>query len=515
MNPKAALHGVFDWMNPDSKDSAYSEPKRDREFHTLVAIDMGAESCRVSLLRWTNGRPTIQLVHRFPNNPLEESVGLVWDIDAIISQIETGLRMCAELAPEGIAAIGVDCWAVDYVRLDSHGNLLVKPFCYRDERNVEAEKRVYNQISADRLYALTGIQLLRFNTLFQLYADGLSGMPASARWVNLPEYVLYRLGGKMVAEYTNATHTQLISLGRKVWNDEIFRTVGLDIAAAPPIVPPGTDVGELSGPLAALHAFRNTRLIAPACHDTASAIAGIPATGDDWAFLSSGTWSLIGALLEKPCVSPEAREKNYTNLGGAGNKICFLKNVNGMWLLTQCMEEWARAGKNWEIEDLVLDAESVSAPTELLDLDDPEFLQPGSMPARINAQRARMGLKPLSEAPGDAPVIARLVFDSLAARYAAVLRDLQTITGKKLKRLFVVGGGSRNELLNRLTARTTGLDVIRGPVESSTIGNFAIQMAALENSYDRQNGVTCEAVAEWAEVLGTAEFVSMSVTAVA
>jgi rhamnulokinase len=506
MNQKAQGVTNYSGSNNENKQDATAKTAVPRDARAIAAVDMGAESCRVSLLRWAEGRPEILIVHRFPNAAVEGPAGLTWDIEKIISGIEDGLRACAELAPEGIASVGVDSWAVDYVRLAPDGKPLANPFCYRDERNTEAERQVYQRIPADRLYALTGIQLLRFNTIFQLYADQLRGVPGAVPWVNLPEYVLHRLGGRRVAEYTNATHTQLVALGRKTWCQEIFETVGLDLTAAPPIVPPGTDLGNLRGPLSALPAFRNTRLIAPACHDTASAIAGIPATGDDWGFLSSGTWSLIGALLDAPCVTAEAGQNNYTNLGGVGGKICFLKNVNGMWLISQCLEEWARAGKAWAIADLVTACESVPAPGGLLDVDDPDLLLPGGMPTRVNAQRIRAGLAPLSEFPEDAPAIASLIFHSLAARYAALLRDVAAITGKKLNRLFVVGGGSRNGFLNRLTMAATGLELIRGPVESSTVGNLAIQVAALQGAYDGENGVSGKMVARWAEVLGAAEF---------
>lgn len=470
----------------------------------LVTIDMGAESCRVSLLRWIDGRPHIGVIHRFANSPVAGPLGLTWDIEKIYAGVEAGLHLCAENAPEGITAIGVDGWAVDYVRLGPDRKPLAASFCYRDERTIEAEKEVHKRIPPDRLYELTGIQRLRFNTLYQLYADRLRGVDPGAPWVNLPEYILYRLGGRRVAEYTNATHTQLVSLGQQTWCGEIFDAVGLDITAAPPLVPPGTIIGRLQGSLTTRPQFRETQLIAPACHDTASAIAGIPAVGDDWAFLSSGTWSLIGVLLDSPCVTPAARSKNYTNLGGAGSRICFLKNVNGMWLIRQCMEQWEAEGTPWSITDLVAACEVEPAPDGLLDIDDPDLLLPGNMPARINAQRVRAGNAPLWPDSRHAPAMASLIFHSLAARYHELLQDVASLTGKKLKRLFIVGGGSRNNFLNQLTAVVTGLPVIRGCIESSTVGNFAIQIASLEGAYTAQRGVDELAVAHWAEILGAA-----------
>ncbi len=287
-------------LSSEEKSTSRTEglPSAPADARALVAVDMGAESCRVSLLRWIDGQPRIAVVHRFPNNPIAGTSGLTWDIERICAGIDEGLHRCAGLAPEGVAAVGVDSWAVDYVRLGRNGKPLADPFCYRDERNIAAEREVHQRISPDRLYELTGIQHLRFNTLYQLYADQLRGIDPAAPWVNLPEYVLHRLGGRCVAEYTNATHTRMVTLGEQSWCREIFDAVGFDVTAAPPLVPPGTILGTVQGALTSHAEFRQTQLIAPACHDTASAIAGIPATGDDWAFLSSGTWSLVGTLLD-------------------------------------------------------------------------------------------------------------------------------------------------------------------------------------------------------------------------
>jgi rhamnulokinase len=470
-----------------------------------IAVDLGAESCRVSLLRWVDGKPVIALVERFGNAPREVSReaggGLRWDLARIVKGLDEGLRKCAAIAGEGIRSIAVDGWAVDYVRVDAAGQPLADPFCYRDERGIEAERLVYERCSPGRLRELTGVELIRINTLYQLYADKLAGADPGATWMNLPEYVLSRWGGERVAEYTNATHTQLVELYEKQWCEEIFRATGLDVARAAKIVPPGTVVGKLKGPLTELPAFEDTALIAPACHDTASAIAGIPALRDDWAYISSGTWSLVGTLVEQPRNGVAERAENFTNLGAVGDRICFHKNVNGMWLIKQCMECWADAGRVWDVVELVAAAEKVAKPEGLLDVDDPELMLAGRMLERINGQRTSRGLKPLDQGPDGAPVMASLIFHSLAARYAEVLERIALHSGKELKRLFVVGGGSRNEFLNRLTHEATGLEVYRGAPESSTVGNLAVQMAALEGSRDGVTGVYKEQVSRWALLL--------------
>jgi rhamnulokinase len=465
----------------------------------LVAVDLGAESCRVSLLRWVGDRPEISLVHRFANSASDNGNGLRWDLAAICAGVEDGLRACAQLAPQGIDAIGVDGWAVDYVRLGPGGQPVADPFCYRDERTVKAQRQVHSRISTDRLYQLTGVQILALNTLYQLRAD--REQDQHLEWINLPEFLLYRLGGRRVSEYTNATHTQLLGVEDQAWSPEIFTSTGLDITAAPPLVRPGSDIGQLQGDLASLPAFRSTRLIAPACHDTASAIAGIPAQGRNWAFISSGTWSLVGCVLDSACVSETARNANFSNEGGVGGKIYFLKNVNGMWLLRQCMEHWRSQGRAWTVDQLVEACAHRTAPKCLIDVDDPGLLLPGDMPARINAQLNRSGEASIPEGPEMAAKMTNLILHSLAARYAAVLENATRITGKTLKRLYIVGGGSKNAVLNRLTAKATGLQVMTGSTESATIGNFAVQLAALEGKYTAGIGVAASAVAEWAGVL--------------
>jgi len=478
--------------SPEQRPLQPSDPR------ASIAVDLGAESCRVSLLRWLDGRPSIELIHRFPNNPHETDGSLHWDLNCIVSGVDEGLRKCALLVPEGIRSIAVDGWAVDYVRVDDSGQPLADPFCYRDLRTVEAERWAHIKCSRDRMRELTGIQIMPLNTVYQLYADSLAGLPPGRRWLNLPEYLLSHWGGQPVAEYTNATHTQLVELYRKQWCPEIFNALGLDLACAPSLVPPGTVLGKLVGPLAALPAFADTTLIAPACHDTASAIAGIPATGNDWAYISSGTWSLGGTLTQHPRTGPEAAADNFTNLGAVGDRICFHKNVNGMWLIRQCTDHWAHAGKVWPVADLVAASEKVPCPEGLLDVDDPDLLLPERMPQRINSQRAHRGLKPLDESPANAPAFASLIFHSLAARYARVLDRVAFLTGKRLQRLFIVGGASQNTFLNRLTQEATGLEVFRGAAESSTVGNFAIQLAILEGSRDPVTGAYAEPVAFWA-----------------
>jgi rhamnulokinase len=464
----------------------------------MIAIDLGAESCRVSLLRWLDGLPRIELVHRHANGPVSSPGGLHWNLKQITQQIDIGLRKSAEIAGEGVRSIAVDGWAADYVRLNPQGEAIADPFCYRDERTIPAQAEVFQRISPQRLWSITGIGMSRINSIYQLFSDAeeLRDKP----WLNLPEYMLHRLGGRAVAEYTNATHTQLVDAEKRAWSPEIFQATGMLQAAAPPLVPPGTIVGQLTGGHLDMRALKGAALIAPACHDTASAIASIPDSGDDWVYISSGTWSLVGTLLNEPIIGKRSEASGFNNMGAVGGRICFHRGVNAMWLLRQCMTEWATE-IDWTIPELIEAAEHLPAPTSLLDVDDPDLLLPGEMPSRINRQLTRRGLQSFEESAEAAPRMVNLILHSLAAKYGEIVSNLEQITGKKFSKIYIVGGGSRNSLLNRLTASATNLEVRCGAVESSTVGNFAVQLAAQEKS-----AIDAVTVAHWAKQLSSALF---------
>jgi rhamnulokinase len=478
-----------------------NSPRNPREeTRQVVAIDLGAQSCRVTLVSWESGAARLDEIHRFDNSPVDRNGHLFWNLQHIREQLREGLKKCAATASGRVDSIGIDGWAVDYVRLAHDGNPLDDPFCYRDPRTENCPAEFWKHLPAERLYSLTGIQMLRFNTLYQLISDRMHLLDPGSGWLNLPEYFLHDLGGERVAEYSNATHTQLVSAVDRTWCDQIFSVAQLDRDKAPRIVMPGTVVGSLAGDLAGLPQFKNTRLIAPACHDTGAAVAGIPDSSDNWAFISSGTWSLVGTVLEQPCLSQTAFQNNLSNEGGLEGRIRFLKNVNGMWLIEESLHFWRDAGANWNIGSLVDECQNLPAPTELLDVDDPELQLPGEMPRRINRVLARKSFAPYSEAPQDAPRLVNLIFHSLAARYASVLDMIRSVTGKMIRRIYIVGGGSRNAYLNRLLHERTGLEVIRGPVESSTIGNAAIQMSVLDGAVGPL-GVSATRNAEWSRRL--------------
>ena len=474
-----------------------------------VAIDLGAESCRVSLLRWTSGHsgslrtgpgprgddPSIEVIHRIPNGPVRRGDSLCWPLTRILAGLEEGLREAAAVAPEGIASIGVDSWSVDYVRLAPDGTMLREPFCYRDERTTVTKESANRIISSFDLYRRTGTCPLKINTVYQLLADSAAGIDNRAPWVMLPEFVLYWLSGHRVAEYTNATHTGLVNLETGDWDAELFEFLGLALEAAPQIVPTGTVLGPLIGKLAQLDAFRATQIIAPATHDTASAIAGIPTDLSSAAYISSGTWSLVGTIIQNPVTTRHAFDAGYTNIGAAAGGLLFHSLINSMWVLKQCMDAWASQGRRWPIENLIQEAAACNT-GGVLDLDAETLMLDSEMPRRINSELTRLGFDEIPDVAGNEPLFARTIFESLARRYASATANLENMLGRKLDRIHMIGGATRNKLLVELTEQRTGLPVEIGETESATIGNLAAQLAASDAVGGSR--VTPAAVRDWA-----------------
>lgn len=459
-----------------------AKPEAAEDRCARVAIDLGAESCRVTLLRWIHGQPTIRLLKRIPNAPYTDSNGnLRWPLHRLTQHIFDALKQAAAEAPEGISSIGVDGWAVDSVRLNEQGQAVEDPFCYRDERTIAVKDSLDNILAPEELFARTGVQPLRINTVYQLAADRLHHS-AERRWLLLPEFLLHTLGAEPVAEWTNATHTGLVHAKTRQWDPEIFGRAGLDLALAPRIVAPGTVIGRVRGELAQLDAFSQTRLTAPACHDTASAVATMQSDPEDCAYIICGTWSLVGATLSSPVMTENVRQRGFTNLGAASGAYCFHTNINGMWMLKQCVEQWlaeGRASERLEFSHLTLQAEHADVQdAAIFPVDAAELLLPGEMPQKIRRLlRDHAGIA-LAESGNDEAAITRVILNSLAFRYAQALRDLEELTGRRYAQIRVLGGGARNLLLLQLIAASTGRTVTAGSVEASTLGNFALQMAA-------------------------------------
>jgi rhamnulokinase len=447
----------------------------------IVATDLGAESGRVVLCRWTGEEGTMEEIHRFPNGAREEAGHLVWDLDRLWQEILKGLRLAATKTGGRIASLGVDGWGVDYVLLDRTGNRIGRSYCYRDARNLPQMERAFTLIPQKRMYEITGIQFLPFNTVFQLMAH-MAEFPSewerATKWLTLPEYFLFRFSGVTMAEYTEASTTQLLDVHKRTWSEELARALHLNLEKFPPIAPPGTPLGKMRKELATDLHLSNVQVIAPACHDTGAAVAGIPTPPEGQAFLSSGTWSLVGMVLPRPVVTDQSFEENFTNEGGVAGSIRFLRNVIGLWLLQECLREWKAQGLELTAADLAQQCADAPAIGPSFEADAKAFLAPGNMVARINTALRAQGFEEETQ-PKE---IAAIIFRSLARQYAKTIREIQSIVGKPIERISIVGGGVKNETLNRMTAEVTGRPVVRGPSESTAVGNIAMQIAGLEKT---------------------------------
>jgi rhamnulokinase len=447
----------------------------------IVAIDLGAESGRVIVCRWTGDDGTLEEVQRFPNGPHQIGEHLVWDVERLWQEILLGLRKAAKGCDGQIASLGVDGWGVDYVLVDATGHRLGQAYCYRDARVFPQIERAFSKVPKQRIYEITGIQFLPFNTLYQLLAH-IDECPEewerAALWLTLPEYFQYRLTGILAAEYTEASTTQLLEVHSRSWSKELAAALNLSLEKFPPLVEAGTVLGKLRPELAGELGLSTTQVTAPACHDTGSAVAGIPFPHDELAFISSGTWSLVGTVLAKPAVTTQGLERNFTNEGGVAGSIRFLKNVIGLWLLQECLREWNAQGHQLTAAQLAERCAGISPEGPFFIADENTFLAPGDMLGRINAALRRQGFAEETR-PEE---LAGIIFRSLARRYAEVIAEVGEMTGKPLKRVCIVGGGVKNQTLNRLTGQFTGCEIVPGPSEATAAGNAAVQIAALEDA---------------------------------
>jgi rhamnulokinase len=426
-----------------------------------LAFDLGAESGRAMLGRLRDGRLELSELHRFPNRPLSEHGSLRWDIRGLWSEMRSAL----DRAPAGLASIGVDTWGVDFGMLDAQGKLLENPFHYRDRRTEGVMDSVFARVSRDRIYATTGIQFLPFNTLYQLCATAPETLARAESLLTIPDLLNYWLTGNRAAEYTIATTTQLIDARTRTWAIDLIEELGLPPRLFLPMVDPGIEIGRVTRDVS--RAMQGVPVIAPACHDTGSAVAAIEmSTGR--AFLSSGTWSLLGAELPNPVITPRARDLNFTNEGGVCDTVRVLKNIAGLWLLQSCRRSWPESS----YDDLLNTVIREPAFSSIIDPDDPVFLNPPDMTEAIAGYCRRTG----QPAPDSPPTFACAIFESLALKYREVLESLEEITGRQFSEIRVIGGGSRNRVLNQFTADATGRTVIAGPVDATALGNIAMQM---------------------------------------
>lgn len=412
---------------------------------------------------------SVEAVHRFSNDPVRVPDGLHWNILELYRNILVGLRKAVASQPD-LAGVGIDSWAVDY-GLVSGDRLINNPFHYRDERTSRGVDLVHKVADHATLYTANGLQFQPFNSIYQLAVDHDAGMiDDTTRMLMIPDLLGFWLTGEQVAERTNASTTGLLDITNGAWNATLIDKVGLSRSLFPSLVDPGTRIGSLRDEVAA-ETGATLDVIAVGSHDTASAVVGVPMTEPGAAYVSSGTWSLVGVELDRPVLTEESRAANFTNEGGVDGKIRYLRNVMGMWLLSESIRTWERAGQSVELTALLNQAAEISTPMPIFDANHPSLLPPGDMPKRIAALCAEAG----AAVPHSPAEFARSIVESLAEAYATAIEDAERLSLSKINTVHVVGGGSQNMLLCQLTANRTGRRVLAGPVEATAVGNVLIQ----------------------------------------
>jgi rhamnulokinase len=435
----------------------------------FMALDLGAESGRALVGQLSGTRLTLAPVHRFANTPVRVGDSLRWNVDDLWAQVRHALAT----VDTPIASVGIDTWGCDYGLLDERGLLVEPPYHYRDHRTNGVMARVAAQLGHARIYNTTGVQFLPFNSLFQLAAAAESApatLDRAASLVTMPDLFNYWLTGRITCEYTNATTTQCVDARTRGWATSLLDELGLPARIFGPLIEPGSIVGTLQasagGPV-------GVPVVAPSCHDTGSAVASVAASRDT-AFLSSGTWSLLGTEVPQPVITTRGSALNFTNEGGVCGTTRLLKNIGGLWLLQACRRDWLTEGTDLPYDALVSAAAVAPSFGPVVDPDDSSFLNPPHMPAAIAAYCRRTG----QTSPDSHAVFARTIFESLALKYRLVLEWLEEVAGLSIRTIRVIGGGAQNSLLNQLTADVTGREVLAGPVEATALGNIAMQMLA-------------------------------------
>ena len=440
----------------------------------VAAVDLGATSGRVMLGYIGHNELSLRPVARFPNAPVATADGLRWNLSGLYRHVLSGLEAAIREEPN-VQSIGVDCWAVDYALL-SGDRMLAEPFHYRDERTVPAVAAAHELVGAADLYRANGLQHLPFNTLFQLTADRLAGTLDEADGILLiPDLLGFWLTGVKGAELTNASTTGLLSITTRRWDDALISRLCLPRSILPDLIEPGTPLGAATG-------FGGVQVTTVGSHDTASAVVAVPSTRDDFAYISCGTWGLVGVELESPVLTDASRLANFTNEGGVDGRVRFLHNVMGLWLLSESVRSWEAEGRAIDLPALIAAASVVSAgpfdtgPFDAgpFDADDPRFLAPGDMPGRIAGWYSERGLP----APHTPAQFVCAIIESLAVAFAEAVATASALSGKRVSVIHIVGGGCQNALLCQLTADRSGLPVLAGPVEATAIGNVLVQARA-------------------------------------
>jgi rhamnulokinase len=444
----------------------------------FIGFDLGAESgrCVVSILK--DQKIILHEVHRFTTHNIKYEGGFHWDILAIYQEIIEGLKKAQKSFGKDFDGIGVDTWGVDYVLIDSQDRIMGYPYHYRDDRTDGIMDEAFKILSKENIYAKVGTQFAQYNTLFQLLAEkkrNLNFLDISDKMLMIPDFLNFMLSGKKKAEYSIASTTNLVDPVKRDWSWELIEKFGLPVKIFPGIVEPGTKLGSLLNSIAkAAGLSSDIPVFASTGHDTASAVVSIPAAGENWAFLSSGTWSLMGIELNQPLLTADALKYNFTNEGGAEGTTRFLKNLTGLWPVQECRRYWLQKGDEYSYPELSSAAKENGFVKAWVDLNDPRFLKAGEMPEKIVAFLNETG----QAAKTDAGFITGVVLESMAFTYRNVIKEIEEVTGKKISKLHAVGGGIQNELLTQLTADALGKIVFAGPVEGTMAGNIGVQAIA-------------------------------------
>ncbi|OFW52387.1 MAG: hypothetical protein A2163_05635 [Actinobacteria bacterium RBG_13_35_12] len=446
----------------------------------FVAIDLGAESGRVIV----GDLSKMEIIYRFPNHLVRVEDSIFWDILGIFNEIKKGLKKAFKKYPNQIASIGIDTWGVDYVLLDDDGDLLGNPYHYRDKRTDNIMELVFNIIPKKEIFAETGIQFMQLNTIYQLYSFARKKpqiFKNTRYFLTIPDLLNYWLTGIIKNEYSIATTTQLYNPMKKGWSTRILDKLGFKKELFGEIIMPGTKIGKLLPAIAReIGADSTVVIIAPACHDTGSAVAAVPVEDNtNYAYISSGTWSLLGIETPEPIINEMSFKYNFTNEGSADGGFRFLKNVTGFWIIQECKKFWDEMVKSYSYDELTEIALKYGPANFRIDPDDSKFLKPGliddNMPDRIKTYCQETGQK-VPESPAE---ITRGIIESLAGKYTETIKMIEEITGKSIKEIYIIGGGSRNSLLCQLVVKVTGLPVFAGPVEAAAIGNLMIQAKSM------------------------------------
>ena len=420
------------------------------------------------------GKLTLEEVHRFPNTPIKVGEALHWNIPLLFDELKTGLKKVAT-GKFPIASISCDAWGVDYLLFAADGSLMSPTFHYRDPRNPRVVEKVHKVVSWKTIFAETGIQFMAINTLYQLAAETPERLAQADRLLLIGDGVNYLLSGVAKTEQSIASTTQLYNPRNQAWSTKLIRALDIPDKLFGPIVPSGTLLGPLRRELAEGAGIAATEVIATCSHDTGAAVAAVPASGKNWAYVSSGTWSLMGVELAEPVITDDCRKFNFTNEIGYGGTIRLLKNISGLWMVQECRRDWAAQGEDYDYATLTQLAAESSPFVSLINPADPRFLSPGDMPAKI-AAFCRETAQPVPINPG---AFVRCALESLALLYRYTLSQLEQLIGRKIDQLHIVGGGAKNELLNQFTANALQIPVLAGPVEATAAGNVLLQAIAL------------------------------------